>query len=76
MSFSRSIDDRYFEDYLEGEVHRFGSVSVDSEEIVAFGTRFDPQAFHTDPEVARKTPFSGFDRERLAHCRADDATAR
>jgi acyl dehydratase len=59
VSFTRSIDDRYFEDYIESDVHRFGSISVDLEEVVAFGTRFDPQVFHTDPEVARKTPFGG-----------------
>jgi acyl dehydratase len=59
MTFSRSIDDRYFEDYVEGEVHRFGSIAVDANEIVAFAKRFDPQGFHTDPEAARKTPFGG-----------------
>src|SRR5262245_22295211 len=57
VSFSTSIDDRYFEDYVEGEVHRFGSIAVEFEEIVAFANRFDPQSFHTDVEAAKKTPF-------------------
>lgn len=59
MSFSTSIDDRYFEDYVEGEVHRFGSIAVEFEEIIAFANRFDPQSFHTDVQAAKKTPFGG-----------------
>jgi acyl dehydratase len=59
MTFSRSIDDRYFEDYIEGDVHRFGSIVVDADEIVSFAKRFDPQSFHTDPEAAKKTQFGG-----------------
>ena len=59
MTFSHPNDDRYFEDYAEGDVHRFGSIAVEADEIVAFAKRFDPQIFHTDPEAAKRTPFGG-----------------
>ncbi len=59
MTFARAIDDRYFEDYVEGSVHHFGSVAVGAQEIVAFAKQFDPQPFHADPEAAKQTPFGG-----------------
>ena len=51
MIFPRPIADRYFEDYVEGEVHRFGTNIVEADEIITVATRFDPQAMHTDPEA-------------------------
>jgi acyl dehydratase len=59
MMFSRPITDRYFEDYVEGDVHRFGTIAVEADEIIAFAKRFDPQAMHTDPEAAKHAPFGG-----------------
>ncbi len=59
MAFSHPINDRYFEDYVEGDVHTFGSIAVEADEIIAFARRFDPQRFHTDPEAAKQTPFGG-----------------
>jgi acyl dehydratase len=59
MTFSRPISDRYFEDYVEGDVHRFGTIAVEADEMIAFAKRFDPQAMHTDPEAAKHTPFGG-----------------
>jgi len=59
MTFSRPIDDRYFEEYIEGDVHRFGSIAVEVDEIISFAKRFDPQSFHTDPEAAKQTLFGG-----------------
>ena len=59
MTFSRPVTDRYFEDYVEGEVYRFGSIAVEADEVVAFARRFDPQSFHTDPEAAKRSPFGG-----------------
>ena len=59
MTFSHSIDDRYFEDYVEGDVHSFGRIAVEADEIMEFAKRFDPQAFHTNPEAAKRTPFGG-----------------
>jgi acyl dehydratase len=59
MAFSHPIDNRYFEDYVEGDVHTFGSIAVDADEIVSFARRFDPQDFHADPKAAKLTPFGG-----------------
>src|SRR5215212_3912950 len=51
--------DRWFEDYEPGSVHEFGSIVVREEEVLAFGRRFDPQPFHTDPEAAAETEYGG-----------------
>jgi len=59
MTFSRPISDRYFEDYVEGDVHRFGTIAVEADEMIAFAKRFDPQTMHTDPEAAKHTAFRG-----------------
>lgn len=59
MTFSRPISDRYFDDYVEGDVHRFGTIAVEADEMIAFAKRFDPQTMHTDPEAAKHTPFGG-----------------
>jgi len=59
MAFLHPIDDRYFEDYIEGDVHSFGSIAVEADEIVSFARRFDPQDFHIDPVAAKRTPFDG-----------------
>ena len=53
------IDDRYFEDYVPGSVHQFGSIAVSEAEILEFGRRYDPQSFHTDQDAARQSPFGG-----------------
>ena len=57
--FSVPIEDRYFEDYEPGEVYEFGPISVNEDDIVEFGRRFDPQVFHTDPQAARQTMYNG-----------------
>ena len=59
VTFSRPISDRYFEDYVEGDVHRFGTIAVETDEIIAFAKRFDPQTMHLDPEAAKGGPFGG-----------------
>ena len=59
MTFSRSIADRYFEDYVEGAVHSFGTIAVETDEMIAFAKRFDPQAMHINPEVAKQMPSGG-----------------
>jgi len=35
MSFEHAIDDRYFEDYVEGSVHDCGSIAVEANEVAA-----------------------------------------
>jgi acyl dehydratase len=57
--FTVPVDDRYFEDYVPGSVHEYGTVGATEAEIVDFASRFDPQFFHTDPEAARQGPFDG-----------------
>jgi acyl dehydratase len=59
MTFSHPISDRYLEDYVEGDVHHFGTIAVEADEIVAFAKRFDPQTMHTDPKAAKGGPFGG-----------------
>ena len=59
MTFATPIDDRYFEDYVPGAVHEFGSIAVEEAEMIDFARRFDPQPFHTDPETAKKSVFGG-----------------
>jgi acyl dehydratase len=59
MTFAHPITDRYLDDYVEGDVHRFGTIAVEADELIAFAKRFDPQAMHTDPEAAKNTPFGG-----------------
>jgi len=46
--------DRWFENYEPSSVHEFGSIRVDEEEVLAFGRRFDPQAFSTDFQPCRQ----------------------
>jgi acyl dehydratase len=59
MVFNNPSNDRYFEDYVEGDVHRFGSIAVEADEVITFAKRFDPQTFHVDPDAAKLTPFGG-----------------
>ena len=59
MAFKNPINNRYFEDYVEGDVHSFGSIAVEADEVISFAQRFDPQTFHVDPEAAKLTPFGG-----------------
>lgn len=58
-SFSIPPQERYLEDYVEGTIHEFGPVTVTQDEIIQFGKKFDPQLFHTDPEMAEKTVYGG-----------------
>ena len=58
-TFTVPVEKRYFEDYITGTVHEYGSIAVEQEEIISFAERFDPQVFHTDPERAKNTIFEG-----------------
>jgi acyl dehydratase len=57
--FDNPPDQRYLQDYIEGDVHEFGPLTISQEEIVSFGQKFDPQVFHTDPVRAEDTPYGG-----------------
>lgn len=58
-TFTVPVENRYFEDYVAGSVHEFGSISVEEAEVITFARRFDPQVFHTNPEAAKRTIFDG-----------------
>jgi acyl dehydratase len=57
--FHHVPDDRYFEDYVPGAVHEFGSVVVDEEEVLDFGKRYVPLPYHIDKEAAKKSIYGG-----------------
>ena len=58
-TFSTSINERYFEDYIEGSVFEYGPLRVGESEIIAFAKQFDPQMMHLDPQAAASGPFQG-----------------
>jgi acyl dehydratase len=58
-TFTSSVENRYFEDYVGGSVHEFGSITVDRDEVIDFGKRFVPLSYHTDPELAKKSIYDG-----------------
>jgi acyl dehydratase len=48
---------RYFEDLKPGDKFSTAEYEMTAEEIIAFGRKFDPQPFHTDPVAAQATLF-------------------
>jgi acyl dehydratase len=59
MPFAHAIDDRYLDDYVEGDVHELGTFAVDKDDVLAFARRYDPQDFHADEDAAKRTVFGG-----------------
>jgi acyl dehydratase len=59
MPFAHPVTDRYFDDYIERDVHELGTIAVEQDEVLAFAKRFDPQDFHADPVAAERTIFHG-----------------
>jgi acyl dehydratase len=53
------MPEHYFEDFEPGQVFELGSRTVTEAEIVDFAERWDPQAFHLDPEGAKESVFGG-----------------
>jgi acyl dehydratase len=54
------MTERYFlENFAVGQVFVSGRKRVDTEEIKAFATQYDPQPYHLDEEAALKSPFQG-----------------
>lgn len=51
--------ERYFEDYVVGEVAEFGDHLVSADEIVEFARAYDPQPFHLDAAAGQQTHFGG-----------------
>lgn len=56
-AFTSPVEDRYFEDYVHGSVHEFGSIAVEESEMIDFARRFGPQPFLTDPVAAKGSIF-------------------
>lgn len=50
---------RYLEDFKPDQVIPLGSRTFTKDAIVAFAREFDPQAFHTDEEAAKRSAFGG-----------------
>ena len=50
---------RYFEDYEEGRIERFGAYRVTREEVIEFASKYDPQPFHLDDDAAAANPIFG-----------------
>ena len=53
--FGTTADNRYFEDYIPGTVHEFGSITVDEQEVLDFGRRYVPLSYHIDREAAKQS---------------------
>lgn len=53
------VKERYFEDYSTGETLEFGDYLVTETEIIEFASKYDPQAFHIDPEAAKYSIYGG-----------------
>lgn len=50
---------RYFEDYEEGRIERFGAYPVTREDVIDFAGKYDPQPFHLDDAAAAANPIFG-----------------
>lgn len=55
--FAPVVPHRTFEDLAVGEFRRSVDRHVGQNEIVAFARQYDPQWFHSDPELARSSVF-------------------
>jgi len=55
--FPTTAANRRFEDYPVGAIYEFGSTTVSETDIIAFATRYDPQAMHVDRVLAAQGPF-------------------
>ena len=57
--FKTGPETRYFEDYIPGDVHEFGSINVDEQEVIEFGKRYVPLSYHIDKEAAKNSIYGG-----------------
>lgn len=49
----------YLDDLFVGQKFRSRDYALDAAQIIAYAKQFDPQVFHTDPELAKDTFFQG-----------------
>jgi len=50
---------RFFEDFRPGQVFSGGRHVVDTHQIIAFASEFDPLPIHLDPQAASRSMFGG-----------------
>ena len=48
-----------FDDFAVGDRFSFGDYAVTREEVIDFASRYDPQGFHLDDEIAAQSPIFG-----------------
>jgi acyl dehydratase len=51
------MEARFFEDFSVGETWASRELKISEDDIVEFGTKYDPQPMHTDPETAAAGPY-------------------
>ena len=49
----------YYEDIEVGRAHSHPGISITAENIMRCAAAFDPETYHTDPDLARDSPFGG-----------------
>ena len=49
----------YFDDLPKGYTFETGTRTLSEDDIIGFARQWDPQTFHTDPEVAKGSPYGG-----------------
>ena len=57
MNARSEMKQRYFEDLKAGDRFNSETYKVSEEQIISFAREFDPQPFHLDQAVARRTMF-------------------
>lgn len=50
---------KYYDDFVAGEAEQVGDYHLTKDDVIAFGEKWDPQFFHTDPDAAGASMFSG-----------------
>lgn len=59
---------RYWEDLWIGERTQSRPLTVDAQDMRDFAVKYDPQYFHTDPDLAARSPFGGMIGSGLYSC--------
>ena len=53
------MNNRYYEDFKVGDRFTSGGMTVTESDIISFARQWDPQPFHVDVELARKSTYGG-----------------
>lgn len=59
---------RYWEDLRIGECTQSRPLTVEAQDMRDFAIKYDPQYFHTDPDLAARSPFGGMIGSGLYSC--------